>query len=83
MDAALVRHGAIIQAAVATHRGLLLKARGEGYYTISSAGHENNAVVGARLRITDPAVIAGPVAQCVTGTRPGRTVAHAGSPSST
>ncbi len=31
-----------------------LKARGESYYTISSAGHENNAVIGALLRTTDP-----------------------------
>jgi 2-oxoisovalerate dehydrogenase E1 component len=31
-----------------------LKKRNEGYYTISSAGHENNAVVGALLRLTDP-----------------------------
>ncbi len=31
-----------------------LKARGVGYYTIASAGHEQNAVVGALLRVTDP-----------------------------
>ena len=31
-----------------------LKARGLSYYTISSAGHEQNAVVGAHLRLTDP-----------------------------
>ncbi|MGH3664914.1 MAG: thiamine pyrophosphate-dependent enzyme, partial [Egibacteraceae bacterium] len=31
-----------------------LKARQAGYYTISSAGHENTAVVGALLRTTDP-----------------------------
>ncbi|MFN0085798.1 MAG: thiamine pyrophosphate-dependent enzyme [Blastocatellia bacterium] len=31
-----------------------LKRRNEGYYTISSAGHENNAVVGALLRLEDP-----------------------------
>jgi len=31
-----------------------LKARGEGFYTISSAGHEQNAIVGAQLRPTDP-----------------------------
>lgn len=31
-----------------------LKARGLSYYTISSAGHEQNAVVGAHLRTTDP-----------------------------
>jgi 2-oxoisovalerate dehydrogenase E1 component len=34
-----------------------LKARGEGYYTISSAGHEDDAVVGAILRTTDPAFL--------------------------
>ena len=31
-----------------------LKRTGDGFYTISSAGHELNAVVGAQLRITDP-----------------------------
>ncbi len=31
-----------------------LKRRNEGFYTISSAGHENNAIVGALLRIDDP-----------------------------
>ncbi len=31
-----------------------LKREGEGFYTISSAGHEQNAVVGAQLRTTDP-----------------------------
>lgn len=31
-----------------------LKARNEGYYTISSAGHENTAIVGSLLRATDP-----------------------------
>jgi 2-oxoisovalerate dehydrogenase E1 component len=30
-----------------------LKARNEGYYTIGSAGHENNAVIGALLRLDD------------------------------
>lgn len=34
-----------------------LKAKGAGYYTISSAGHENNAVLGALLRPTDPAFL--------------------------
>ena len=37
--------------------GRELKAQGAGYYTISSAGHENNAVVGALLRPTDPAFL--------------------------
>ncbi|MDZ7779595.1 MAG: thiamine pyrophosphate-dependent enzyme [Gemmatimonadota bacterium] len=31
-----------------------LKASGRSYYTISSAGHEQNAVVGTHLRTTDP-----------------------------
>ena len=31
-----------------------LKASGRSFYTISSAGHEQNAVVGAQLRLTDP-----------------------------
>ena len=34
-----------------------LKARDAGYYTISSAGHEDNAVLGALLRPTDPAFL--------------------------
>ena len=31
-----------------------LKSRGTGYYTIASAGHEQNAVVAAQLQPTDP-----------------------------
>ena len=31
-----------------------LKREGEGFYTISSAGHEQNAVLGAQLRTSDP-----------------------------
>lgn len=31
-----------------------LKRRNEGFYTISSAGHENNAVIGSLLRLDDP-----------------------------
>jgi 2-oxoisovalerate dehydrogenase E1 component len=31
-----------------------LKAEGSAHYTISSAGHEDDAVLGARLRATDP-----------------------------
>jgi 2-oxoisovalerate dehydrogenase E1 component len=31
-----------------------LRARGEGYYTIASAGHEHNGVLGAQLALTDP-----------------------------
>jgi 2-oxoisovalerate dehydrogenase E1 component len=34
-----------------------LKKTGRSYYTISSAGHEDNAVVGALTRITDPAYL--------------------------
>jgi len=34
-----------------------LKKTNRSFYTISSAGHENNAVVGARLRIDDPAFL--------------------------
>jgi 2-oxoisovalerate dehydrogenase E1 component len=34
-----------------------LRADGRGYYTISSAGHEYNAVLGALLRPTDPALL--------------------------
>ena len=34
-----------------------LKKAGRSFYTISSAGHEANAVVGAQLRLTDPAFL--------------------------
>jgi 2-oxoisovalerate dehydrogenase E1 component len=34
-----------------------LKKTDRGFYTISSAGHENNAAVGALLRINDPAFL--------------------------
>ena len=34
-----------------------LKRTNRSFYTIGSAGHENNAVVGARLRPTDPAFL--------------------------
>ncbi len=34
-----------------------LKKRGLSYYTISSAGHEQNAVLGALLRTTDPCLL--------------------------
>jgi 2-oxoisovalerate dehydrogenase E1 component len=34
-----------------------MRADGRGYYTISSAGHEYNAVLGALLRPTDPALL--------------------------
>ncbi|GGL12743.1 thiamine pyrophosphate-dependent enzyme [Planomonospora parontospora] len=35
----------------------LLRERGEGFYTIGSAGHEGNAAVAAALRTTDPALL--------------------------
>ncbi len=31
-----------------------LKKRNQGFYTISSAGHENNAIIGTLLRLDDP-----------------------------
>src|SRR5262249_34329109 len=31
-----------------------LKKRNQGFYTISSAGHENNAIVGTLLRLENP-----------------------------
>nr|WP_274388046.1 thiamine pyrophosphate-dependent enzyme [Salsipaludibacter albus] len=34
-----------------------LQARGHGFYTIASAGHELTAVVGAQLRRTDPCLL--------------------------
>jgi 2-oxoisovalerate dehydrogenase E1 component len=34
-----------------------LKQRGEGFYTIGSAGHEGNAALAAALRPTDPALL--------------------------
>jgi len=34
-----------------------LKKSNRSFYTISSAGHENNAALGAQLRITDPAFL--------------------------
>ena len=34
-----------------------LKTRGLSYYTISSAGHEQNAIVGTQLRLTDPSFL--------------------------
>ena len=34
-----------------------LKRDGEGFYTISSAGHELNAVLGAQVRTTDPSFL--------------------------
>jgi 2-oxoisovalerate dehydrogenase E1 component len=34
-----------------------LRARGAGFYTIGSSGHEGNAAVAAALRFTDPALL--------------------------
>lgn len=34
-----------------------LQARGEGYYTIGSSGHEGSAAVAAALRVSDPAFL--------------------------
>src|SRR3546814_7706746 len=34
-----------------------LQARGEGFYTIGSSGHEGNAAVAAALRVTDMAFL--------------------------
>jgi 2-oxoisovalerate dehydrogenase E1 component len=34
-----------------------LRSRGDGFYTIGSAGHEGNAGVAAALRLTDPALL--------------------------
>ena len=34
-----------------------LRARGAGYYTIGSSGHEGNAAIAAALRLTDPALL--------------------------
>ncbi len=34
-----------------------LRARGTGFYTIGSCGHEGNAAVAAALRVTDPALL--------------------------
>ena len=34
-----------------------LRAKGKGYYTIGSAGHEGNAAVAAALRVDDPALL--------------------------
>ena len=34
-----------------------LQARGQGFYTIGSSGHEGNAAIAAALRLTDPAFL--------------------------
>jgi len=42
---------------VVDHTARWLRARGHGYYTIGSAGHESNAAVALALRHTDPALL--------------------------
>ena len=39
------------------HTARWLRAKGRGFYTIGSAGHEANALVAAALRPTDPALL--------------------------
>ena len=39
------------------HAARWLRAQGQGFYTIGSAGHEANALVAAALRPTDPALL--------------------------
>ena len=39
------------------HAARWLRARGQGFYTIGSAGHEGNAGVAAALRVNDPALL--------------------------
>ncbi len=39
------------------HAARWLRSRGDGFYTIGSAGHEANALVAAALRPTDPALL--------------------------
>ena len=39
------------------HAARWLRAEGQGFYTIGSAGHEANALVAAALRPTDPALL--------------------------
>ena len=34
-----------------------LRSQGKGYYTIGSAGHESNAILGLTTRPTDPALL--------------------------
>jgi DNA-binding NarL/FixJ family response regulator/class 3 adenylate cyclase len=44
MDAALARHGALIESSVSAHTGTVLKARGEGDSTFSVFGRASDAV---------------------------------------
>ena len=46
-----------VRSRVLDHTARWLRARGAGYYTIGSAGHESNAAVAAALRPTDPALL--------------------------
>ncbi|MDJ0769680.1 MAG: thiamine pyrophosphate-dependent enzyme [Ilumatobacter sp.] len=46
-----------VQSRALDHTARWLRARGHGYYTIGSAGHESNAAVAAALRLTDPALL--------------------------
>jgi 2-oxoisovalerate dehydrogenase E1 component len=61
-------HDAIDEAALATFDAMAasrvldiearrMRERGEGFYTIGSAGHESNALVATALRPTDPALL--------------------------
>ncbi len=46
-----------MESRVLDHTARWLRARGLGHYSISSAGHESNALVAAALRPTDPALL--------------------------
>ena len=46
-----------VESRVLDHTARWLRARGHGYYTIGSAGHESNAAVASALRPTDPALL--------------------------
>ncbi|HET7690860.1 MAG TPA: thiamine pyrophosphate-dependent enzyme [Nocardioidaceae bacterium] len=46
-----------IQARHLDFAGRWLQSKGQGFYTIGSAGHESNAVVAMALRPTDPALL--------------------------
>ncbi len=57
----VARCGELLDAQLASrhldHAARWLRARGAGYYTIGSSGHEGNAAVAAALRLTDPALL--------------------------
>ncbi|MFY9887964.1 MAG: thiamine pyrophosphate-dependent enzyme, partial [Streptosporangiaceae bacterium] len=57
----VARCGELLDAQLASrhldHAAHWLRARGAGYYTIGSSGHEGNAAVAAALRLTDPALL--------------------------